>query len=70
MFLYKIEATTEENKSIVVVVISESDEKAFSYAETAIRREFLVAPKLTDISLVEKKYLEKGKAYVIENAVV
>ncbi|MGD8188658.1 DUF3906 family protein [Brevibacillus ginsengisoli] len=66
MFLYKLEIITEENQSLVAVILAETDEKAFSYAESQIRRQFLVPPKLTQISLVEKKYVEKGKGYLIE----
>ncbi len=70
MFLYKLEITTIEKASFVAIVVAETDEKAFAYAESQIRRQFLVPPALKDISLVEKKYLDKGKGYLIEAAAV
>lgn len=68
MFLYKVEIVTEENQSLVAVILAESDEKAFSYAESQLRRQYLVPPKVAQISVVEKKYVEKGKGYLIEAA--
>ncbi|MBO8164423.1 MAG: DUF3906 family protein [Brevibacillus sp.] len=68
MFLYKLEVITESAGSYVAVVIGESDEKAFAYAESQLNREYLVPPKIHEISLVEKKYLQKGKGYIIETA--
>lgn len=70
MFLYKLEITTEENQLLVAVMIAETDEKAFAYAESHVRRQYLNPPTIAQISLVEKKYLEKGKGYVIEAAAI
>jgi|GEM_PF-2480197 len=70
MFLYKLEVVTEDSGSLVVIMLAESDEKAFAYAEQQIRREFEVAPKVTEMTLVEKKYVEKAKGYLIKAAVL
>lgn len=66
MFLYKIEITTRDLSSLVAIVIADSDEKAFSYAESQVRRQYVIVPEISEISLVEKKYLDKGKGYLIE----
>lgn len=66
MFLYKLEITTEENESYAAIILAESDEKAFSYAESQFRRQLLTPPKIKELSIVEKKYVEKGKGYVLE----
>lgn len=66
MFLYKLEIVTEENGSYAVIVLAESDEQAFSYADSQFRRQLLQPPAIKELSLVEKKYVEKGKGYVLE----
>ncbi|MET3290698.1 DUF3906 family protein [Brevibacillus fluminis] len=66
MFLYKVEIVTVENESFAAIVLAESDEKAFSYAESQFRRQLLTPPAIKEISVVEKKYVEKGKGYILE----
>ncbi len=67
MFLYKLEIDTADDRTLVAVVLAESDEKAFSHAESLIRRQYLVPLAIRQVTLVEKKYVEKGKGYLIES---
>ncbi|UFJ39210.1 DUF3906 family protein [Brevibacillus humidisoli] len=66
MFLYKLEVITQSAGPFVAVVLADSDEKAFSYAESQLNRQHLIPPTIQEISLVEKKRVEKGKGYVIQ----
>lgn len=64
MFLYKLELSTAAN-SYVAVLVADSDEKAFTYAESLLKRQHLIPPDIRAISLVEKKYVERGKGYIV-----
>ncbi|WP_126428066.1 DUF3906 family protein [Brevibacillus marinus] len=66
MFLYKLEVLTDSVGSYVAVVLADSDEKAFAYAESQLNRQHLIPPAIREISLVEKKYVERGKGYIIK----
>jgi hypothetical protein len=66
VFLYKIEIRHEDGDSSTVVVIAESDEKAFSSAENQLDRHFIKPKKAIEIAMIEKKRAEKGSGFVIE----
>lgn len=65
MFLYKIEIELKE-QLVYLLVIAESDEKAFSYVEGHLARHFIANPEVKETSIVEKKRVEKGSGYIIE----
>ncbi|NDI36405.1 DUF3906 family protein [Chengkuizengella sediminis] len=65
MFLYKLEIQLEDQLTFLVV-IAESDEKAFDYAESSLAVHFVKMPKVLESCIVEKKRLDKGSGYVIE----
>lgn len=65
MFLYKIEITMTEGKA-TLIVIAESDAKAFEYAEGHLVRHYVKTPEVLESVLLEKKRVEKGSGYVIE----
>lgn len=66
MFLYRIEAQWEDRLQAVAIVAAETDEAAFEYAEQFLEKHYLVLPKLDELSIVEKKRLNKGSGYIIE----
>ncbi|WP_421617701.1 DUF3906 family protein [Brevibacillus sp. TJ4] len=68
-YLYKLEATLEDGRLLTVVVVANSDERAFRSAENNLLRHTVVPPKLTELSLVEKKPLgRQGVGYVVETS--
>lgn len=68
MFLYKLEIVLADRKACLIL-LSESDEKAFSYAEGHLVRHFIKAPEVKEMVIVEKKRVEKGSGYVIETEI-
>lgn len=68
MFLYKMEVAFEGAGSAVLIVMSDSDEGAFRYAESHLDRHYLAAPPVKEMVIVEKKRPEKGSGYVIETS--
>ncbi|MED4583082.1 DUF3906 family protein [Brevibacillus choshinensis] len=68
-YLYKLEAVLEEGRLLTVVVLAQSDERAFSTAENNILRHTVAPPKIKELSLVEKKPVgRQGVGYVIETS--
>jgi hypothetical protein len=68
-YLYKLEAVLEENRLLTVIVVAQSDEKAFSSAENNLLRHTVAPPRIQQLSLVEKKPLGRnGVGYVIETS--
>lgn len=68
-YLYKLEAVLEEGRLLTVVVLAQSDEKAFSAAENNILRHTITPPRIKELSLVEKKPIgRQGVGYVIETS--
>jgi len=65
MYLYRIEIELAE-QLVYLIVVAETDEKAFSYVESHMDRHFLAAPAQIEVSILEKKRLDKGAGYVIE----
>lgn len=56
MDLYRFEAVLENSiVPIVVVVVAESEEKAFKMAEIELEKHFLPLPEVKEIALFEKK---------------
>lgn len=68
-YLYKLEVVLQENRLLTVIVISDSDEKAFTYAESNLLRHTVAPPKIRELSIVQKKPLGRGGVgYVIETS--
>ncbi|WP_438432027.1 DUF3906 family protein [Gorillibacterium sp. sgz500922] len=65
MFLYKLEAKTADQR-LSVVVLAETDDKAFQSAESQLIRHFVAPPGIEELAIVEKKRAEKGAGYVLE----
>lgn len=65
MFLYKMEIETADRKACLIV-LADSDESAFAYADGHLVRHFIKTPEIKEMVIVEKKRVEKGSGYVIE----
>lgn len=63
--MYRIEIETND-QSAYLIVLSESDEKAFEYAEDHLVRHFVKKPEVKQLSIVEKKRVQAGSGYLIE----
>ncbi|AAT62703.1 DUF3906 family protein [Bacillus paranthracis] len=64
MDLYRFEAVLE-NSIVPIVVVAESEEKAFKMAEIELEKHFLPLPEVKEIALFEKKKIRKSAAFVI-----
>ncbi|MDA1887636.1 DUF3906 family protein [Bacillus cereus group sp. BY105LC] len=64
MDLYRFEAVLE-NSIVPIVVVAESEEKAFKMAEIELEKHFLSLPEVKEIALFEKKKIRKSAAFVI-----
>ncbi|AAP25386.1 MULTISPECIES: DUF3906 family protein [Bacillus] len=65
MDLYRFEAVLENSIVPIVVVVAESEEKAFKMAEIELEKHFLPLPEVKEIALFEKKKIRKSAAFVI-----
>jgi hypothetical protein len=65
MFMYRIEIELSD-QLVYFIVLSESDEKAFSYAEEYLVRHFIAKPVVKQLSIVEKKRVQAGSGYLLE----
>ncbi len=66
MFMYRMEAQHKVTLD-VLIVISESDEQAFSYAEELLEQHYLVKPEGVQLSIIAKKYIKAGSGYLIHH---
>ncbi|MGG0726948.1 DUF3906 family protein [Bacillus paramycoides] len=64
MDLYRFEAVLV-NGVVPIVVVAQSEEQAFKLAEIELEKYFLPLPEVKEISLYEKKKIQKGAAFVI-----
>ncbi|REE82728.1 MULTISPECIES: DUF3906 family protein [Paenibacillus] len=67
MFLYKIEIEMEDS-SAHLILLAETDEKAFSVVDSHVERHYLKKPVLKQVAIVEKKRTEAGNGYLIPNS--
>ncbi|WP_442601372.1 DUF3906 family protein [Paenibacillus sp. KN14-4R] len=65
MFMYKMEIELQD-QLVYLIVIADSDEKAFDYVESHLAKHFIATPEVKQLSMVEKKRLDKGAGYIIE----
>jgi len=66
MHLYRLEVELKNGSLYTAVVVADSDEKAFEYAQNQVERVCLAMPVIQDIMLLEKKPLHKGTGYLLE----
>ncbi|GMB09262.1 DUF3906 family protein [Thermolongibacillus altinsuensis] len=64
MNLYRFEVTTT-TQLIYVVVAAHNDEQAFQLAENELDKQLIPARELIDISLYEKKKIQRGGGFVV-----
>ncbi|MFE5429907.1 DUF3906 family protein [Peribacillus simplex] len=64
MNLYRFEVTIKE-KQIHVIIVADSDEKAFELVDIELEKHFLKMPEVDDISLYEKKKIKNGAGFVL-----
>ncbi|MCR8643887.1 DUF3906 family protein [Paenibacillus sp. N1-5-1-14] len=65
MFMYKMEIELSD-QLVYLIVVADSDEKAFDYAESNLAKHFIATPEVKQLSMIEKKRLDKGNGYIIE----
>lgn len=66
-YLYKLEAVLADEKMMTIIVVADADEKAFTYAENNLLRHTIVPPKVKELSIVQKKLIQRGGVgYVVE----
>lgn len=69
LYLYKLEAVLADEKLMTIIVVADADEKAFTYAENNLLRHTIVPPKVKELSIVQKKLMERGGVgYVVETS--
>ena len=64
MELYRFEALVDGNLTFIVVAAT-SEEKAFELAEREIEKSYIKLPVIKELSLLEKKKIGQGTAYVL-----
>ncbi|MBO0998568.1 DUF3906 family protein [Bacillus sp. SD075] len=64
MNLYRFEVTIKE-KPIHVIIVADSDEKAFELVDIELEKHFLKMPEVYDISLYEKRKIKNGAGFVL-----
>ncbi|MGE7878927.1 DUF3906 family protein [Peribacillus muralis] len=64
MNLYRFEVTIDDDP-VHVVIVADSDEKAFQLVDVGLEKHFLKMPDVDDISLYEKKKLKNGAGFVL-----
>ncbi|QCT03486.1 hypothetical protein E6C60_2774 [Paenibacillus algicola] len=52
--------------SFVVITAAENEENAFLAVDEHLERHFLTVPDIQEVTMVEKKRITPGAAYVIE----
>ncbi|MBW7476126.1 DUF3906 family protein [Paenibacillus oenotherae] len=64
MFLYKIEIELEDQMAHLIL-LADTDEKAFSVVESHVARHFIKMPVVKSAAIIEKKRPELGAGYFI-----
>lgn len=64
MNLYRFEITIKE-KPIHVIIVADSDEKAFELVDIELEKHYLKMPEVDDISLYEKRKIKNGAGFVL-----
>ncbi|MCZ0874994.1 DUF3906 family protein [Peribacillus sp. AS_2] len=64
MNLYRFEVTIKE-RPIHVIIVADSDEKAFDLVDIELEKHYLKMPEVVDISLYEKRKIKNGAGFVL-----
>ncbi|UYY96556.1 DUF3906 family protein [Peribacillus frigoritolerans] len=64
MNLYRFEVTIKA-KPIHVIIVADSDEKAFDLVDIELEKHYLKMPEVDDISLYEKRKIKNGAGFVL-----
>ncbi|WP_063593649.1 DUF3906 family protein [Peribacillus frigoritolerans] len=64
MNLYRFEVTIKEKPNHVIIV-ADSDEKAFELVDIELEKHYLKMPEVDDISLYEKRKIKNGAGFVL-----
>ncbi|MEY8757151.1 DUF3906 family protein [Peribacillus frigoritolerans] len=64
MNLYRFEVTIKE-KPIHVIIVADSNEKAFELVDIELEKHYLKMPEVDDISLYEKRKIKNGAGFVL-----
>ncbi|MDP9740960.1 UNVERIFIED_ORG: hypothetical protein QFZ59_002790 [Bacillus sp. B2I3] len=64
MNLYRFEVTIKK-KPIHVIIVADSDEKAFDLVDIELEKHYLKMPEVDDISLYEKRKIKNGAGFVL-----
>jgi Protein of unknown function (DUF3906) len=64
MNLYRFEVTIKD-KPIHVIIVADSDEKAFELVDIELEKHYLKMPEVDDISLYEKRKIKNGAGFVL-----
>ncbi|MCP1494920.1 hypothetical protein J2Y73_004951 [Peribacillus frigoritolerans] len=64
MNLYRFEVTIK-GKPIHVIIVADSDEKAFELVDIELEKHYLKMPEVDDISLYEKRKIKNGAGFVL-----
>jgi hypothetical protein len=67
MFLYKIQVKHTDGSISKIVVMAESDERAFKTAEAQLDKHYLPPKRTGEMAMLEKKVANKGVGFVIES---
>ncbi|WP_139492078.1 DUF3906 family protein [Brevibacillus dissolubilis] len=67
LFMYHVQVDTKDKGRLSVIVLSPDDEQAFDYAERELEKHYLSAPELTEAALFEKRRVQAGSGYVVDN---
>ncbi|WP_243289933.1 DUF3906 family protein [Bacillus sp. FJAT-47783] len=63
---YKFLVKTKKD-TIPVIIVAENEEKAFDQVEIELEKHFMKVPHYEEITLYEKKKIQKGVGFVIDN---
>jgi hypothetical protein len=66
MFLFRVEVTYADRSRAEVIVLQESEEKAFKSASGQIEHHNLPPKQVKEMVIVEKKPAAAGRGYVID----
>ncbi|SFS71196.1 DUF3906 family protein [Marininema halotolerans] len=65
MQLYRFEAVIE-GEVIHIIIAAQSDEEAFQYVDIELEKHYLRMPEVEELSLYEKRRIQKGGGYVLQ----
>lgn len=65
MYLYYLDVTMSPDTPLAVVVVAESDEKAFEYAELEVEKQFLGGYTIEEMAVIQRKNAAAAQGYVL-----